>query len=48
MMIERFKDTPAVYRRFRERGRMTPEGLLYLSSWGRHRIQKLLSANGNV
>ena len=33
MVIEHFKDAPAVYRRFRERGRMTPEGLLYLSSW---------------
>jgi hypothetical protein len=33
MVIEHFKDAPAVYRRFRERGRMAPEGLLYLSSW---------------
>ena len=33
MVIEHFNDAPAVYRRFRERGRMAPEGLLYLSSW---------------
>ena len=33
MVIERFKDAPAVYRRFRERGRMAPDGLLYVSSW---------------
>ena len=35
MVIERFKDgdAKAVYRRFRERGRMAPEGLAYLDSW---------------
>jgi Domain of unknown function (DUF3303) len=35
MVIERFKpDTGAeIYRRFRERGRMLPEGLEYVSSW---------------
>ena len=35
MVIERFKPGCAeeVYRRFRERGRMAPEGLRYLSSW---------------
>ncbi|HEX8722197.1 MAG TPA: DUF3303 family protein [Pyrinomonadaceae bacterium] len=36
MVIERFKDretAAAVYRRFRERGRMMPEGLRYLGSW---------------
>jgi Protein of unknown function (DUF3303) len=35
MIVERFKDGDAapVYRRFRERGRMAPEGLQYLSSW---------------
>lgn len=33
MIIERFKDAGAVYRRFRERGRMAPEGLVYVSSW---------------
>jgi uncharacterized protein DUF3303 len=35
MIIERFRngDAAAVYRRFRERGRMAPEGLTYVSSW---------------
>jgi Domain of unknown function (DUF3303) len=33
--VEHFKnkDAVAVYRRFRDRGRMAPEGLTYLSSW---------------
>jgi hypothetical protein len=35
MVIERFKEgaAPDVYRRARERGRMMPEGLEYVSSW---------------
>ena len=36
MVIERFggrERAAAVYRRFRERGRMTPEGLKYVGSW---------------
>jgi len=34
MVIEHFKSGPEpVYRRFREHGRMAPEGLTYLSSW---------------
>jgi hypothetical protein len=35
MVIERFKNGDAipVYRRFREHGRMTPDGLSYVSSW---------------
>ena len=35
MVIERFRDrdAKAVYRRFREQGRMTPEGLTYVGSW---------------
>ena len=35
MVIERFKnrDAKAVYRRFREKGRMAPEGLTYVGSW---------------
>jgi hypothetical protein len=33
MVIERFKDAPAIYQRLREKGRMMPEGLEYLSSW---------------
>jgi len=35
MVIEHFKngDAVPVYRRFRERGRMAPAGLTYVSSW---------------
>jgi hypothetical protein len=35
MVIEHFKggDAVAVYRRFRDRGRLAPEGLTYISSW---------------
>ena len=33
MVTEHFKDAPAIYRRFREKGRMMPDGLNYLSSW---------------
>ena len=35
MVIEQYKDgvAPEVYRRFRERGRMAPEGLHYVDSW---------------
>ena len=35
MVVEYFKnkDAVSVYRRFRDRGRMAPEGLVYLSSW---------------
>jgi hypothetical protein len=35
MIIERFRNEDAVpvYRRFRERGRLAPEGLEYISSW---------------
>ncbi len=33
MVIERFKDAPAIYKRFRENGRLMPEGLKYISSW---------------
>ena len=36
MVIERFRSREAaeeVYRRFRERGRMMPEGLSYVESW---------------
>ncbi len=33
MVVERYKDAVAVYRRFREKGRMAPEGLTYVSSW---------------
>ena len=33
MVIEKNKDTKAVYERFREKGRMMPEGVNYISSW---------------
>lgn len=35
IVIERFKNREAVpvYRRFREKGRMTPHGLRYVESW---------------
>jgi hypothetical protein len=35
MVLETFKDgaAPEVYRRARERGRLMPEGLRYVSSW---------------
>ena len=35
MLVERFKnrDALSVYRRFREKGRMAPEGLTYVGSW---------------
>ena len=35
MVLERFKnrDAKAVYGRFREKGRMAPEGLKYIDSW---------------
>ena len=35
MVVETFKQgaAAAIYRRVRERGRMTPDGLTYVSSW---------------
>ncbi len=35
MVIERFRnrDAKAVYRRFRDQGRLMPEGLRYVGSW---------------
>jgi hypothetical protein len=35
MVVERFKnrDAVAVYRRFRDQGRMAPQGLRYVGSW---------------
>ena len=35
MVVEHFKneDAVAVYRRFRDNGRLAPEGLQYISSW---------------
>jgi hypothetical protein len=35
MVVEHFKngDAEAVYRRFRDKGRMAPAGVAYISSW---------------
>jgi hypothetical protein len=35
MVVEHFKqgDAVPVYRRFRDQGRLAPEGLIYISSW---------------
>jgi len=35
MVVERFrnKDAVPVYKRFREKGRLAPEGLAYVTSW---------------
>ncbi len=35
MVIENFRnqDAKSVYRRFRDKGRLTPEGLTFVSSW---------------
>jgi hypothetical protein len=42
MIVEHFRsgDAVAVYRRFRERGRMAPEGLNYVSSWVDHNLTR--------
>jgi hypothetical protein len=39
MVIERFKDAPAIYRRLSEKGRMMPQGLNYISSWIDHDLK---------
>jgi uncharacterized protein DUF3303 len=41
MVVERFKEgaAPAIYQRFREKGRMMPEGLEYVSSWIDHDLK---------
>jgi Protein of unknown function (DUF3303) len=33
MVIEQFKDGPGVLKRFKEQGRMMPEGVEYVASW---------------
>ena len=33
MVVEHFKDAPAIYQRLSEKGRLMPEGLEYISSW---------------
>jgi len=42
MVVEHFKDGNAVpvYRRFRDKGRMAPEGLVYVSSWVDQRLER--------
>ena len=42
MIIETFRggDPVPVYRRFRDRGRMAPEGLTYVSSWVDERLER--------
>lgn len=42
MIVEHFKNQDAlpVYRRFRERGRLAPEGLSYISSWVDERFHR--------
>ncbi|MEP6833578.1 MAG: DUF3303 family protein [Gemmatimonas sp.] len=42
MVIENFKDgnPDPVYRRFRERGRLAPAGLTYVSSWVTSDLQR--------
>jgi hypothetical protein len=39
MVIEQFKNAPAIYRRFRQKGRMMPDGLHYVSSWIDHDLK---------
>ena len=40
MIVEHFKDAPAMYRRFRERGRMAPDGLVYISRWIDEKVER--------
>ena len=40
MVIEKDTDKEAVYKRFREKGRMMPEGVSYVNSW--------VAADGNT
>jgi hypothetical protein len=40
MVVEHYKDPPAVYRRFRDHGRMAPDGLEYVSSWVDERLER--------
>jgi len=42
MVVERFKnkDALSVYRRFRDCGRMAPEGLIYVSSWVDDKLER--------
>lgn len=42
MIVETFKNKDAVlvYRRFRDRGRLAPEGLTYVSSWVDEKLER--------
>ena len=42
MIIERFEngDPVPVYRRFRDRGRLAPNGLQYISSWVDEKLER--------
>ncbi len=41
LVIEHFKDDPIpVYRRFRDEGRLAPEGLRYVQSWVTEDLQR--------
>ena len=41
MVLENFKGNPAaVYRRFREQGRLAPDGLRYINSWVTSDLQR--------
>jgi Protein of unknown function (DUF3303) len=42
MIVEHFKnnDPVPVYRRFRNRGRLAPDGLIYVSSWVDEQMQR--------
>jgi hypothetical protein len=42
MIVEHFKnqDPVPVYRRFRDRGRLAPEGLQYVSSWVDEKLER--------
>jgi uncharacterized protein DUF3303 len=42
MVVEHFKNNDAVpiYRRFHARGRLTPDGLVYVSSWIDHKLER--------
>jgi uncharacterized protein DUF3303 len=42
MVVEHYRDNDAVpvYRRFREHGRLAPEGLTYVSSWVDEKLER--------
>ena len=40
MVVEHFKDPVAVYRRFRDKGRMAPDGVSYVASWVDEKLER--------